>query len=132
MTKGAAAEGKASPERNRIRGVRGNGGDPSEKKSGKGNETSAAGDGIERAAENGCEEQQDCFVEVKAREIQAKNVSSACGMAQVLVSYTIASHYRVTWEVELEESHDFALVASLLPNGFSASDGNQGGQTDRS
>jgi len=100
MSKGAAAEGKASPERNRICGVRGNGGNPSEKKSGKGDETSATGDGIERAAEDGGEEQQDCFVEVKVREIQGKNVSSACSMAQALVSYTIASHYRVTCEVE--------------------------------
>ena len=58
MTERSAAECKACPQGNRIRGIRGNCWNPGEKQSGKRNKAAAAGDRIHGSGENRRQEQE--------------------------------------------------------------------------
>jgi len=74
MTERSAAECKACPQGNRIRGIRGNCWNPGEKQSGKRNKAAAAGDGIHRTGEYSRKKQQNCVREIEVWQQVVKDV----------------------------------------------------------
>ena len=66
---GAGTGGHAHPERHRVGGVRLDGRDTAKHKCGEGNEAAAAGDRIERAAQNSGEEKEDGGLKVQVTDL---------------------------------------------------------------
>lgn len=75
MAKCAAAECQSGPQGNRVRGVCWDGRNSGEQQGRKGDETSAAGNSIQRAAEGSGEKQNRDIVWIEGADAQARNVS---------------------------------------------------------